>query len=137
MKNQIKVLENNLLKQEIIKFSCSSILCFTIDYIVYIILLTLSNNIILSNLTARFISSITNFTINKNIVFKEKKDLKKHIIKYFSLVIIIIILNTIILKIISNIINPYFAKILTELILFILSFNIQKKYIFKGNNNNK
>ena len=137
MKNQIKVLENNLLKQEIIKFSCSSILCFTIDYIVYIILLTLSNNIILSNLTARFISSITNFTINKNIVFKEKKDLKKHIIKYFSLVIIIIILNTIILKIISNIINPYFDKILTELILFILSFNIQKKYIFKGNNNNK
>ena len=137
MKNQIKVLENNLLKQEIIKFSCSSILSFTIDYIVYIILLTLSNNIILSNLTARFISSITNFTINKNIVFKEKKDLKKHIIKYFSLVIIIIILNTIILKIISNIINPYFAKILTELILFILSFNIQKKYIFKGNNNNK
>jgi len=133
-KDQLEVTnkDKKKIEKEIIKFSFSSLICFLIDYTVYILVLTISNNIILSNIIARIISSMTNFSINKNIVFKEKSNLKEQIIKYFSLVIIILLLNSTLLKMISYTINPYISKLLTELILFILSYNIQKKYIFKG-----
>lgn len=133
-KDQLEVTnkDKKKIEKEIIKFSFSSLICFLIDYTVYILVLTVSNNIILSNIIARIISSMTNFSINKNIVFKEKSNLKEQIIKYFSLVIIILLLNSTLLKMISYTINPYISKLLTELILFILSYNIQKKYIFKG-----
>ena len=133
-KDQLEVTnkDKRKIEKEIVKFSFSSLICFLIDYTVYILVLTISNNIILSNIIARIISSMTNFSINKNIVFKEKSNLKEQIIKYFSLVIIILLLNSTLLKMISYTINPYISKLLTELILFILSYNIQKKYIFKG-----
>ena len=138
-KNQMEVIEKvkNKTEKELIKFSFSSLICFIIDFIIYSLILTISKNIILSNIVARIISSITNFSINKNIVFKEKSNLKKQILKYFSLVIIILFLNTTLLKLISHIINPYLSKLIIELILFILSYLIQKKYIFKGSDIHK
>ena len=138
-KNQMEVIEKvkNKTEKDLIKFSFSSLICFIIDFIIYSLILTISKNIILSNIVARIISSITNFSINKNIVFKEKSNLKKQILKYFSLVIIILFLNTTLLKLISHIINPYLSKLIIELILFILSYLIQKKYIFKGSDIHK
>ena len=124
--------EDKIKKKEIFKFSFSSLICFIIDYSCYTLLLLIFKNIILSNIIARIISSIANFLINKNMVFKSNKNIKIEIIKYYFLVIIILIINTIILKILSSIINPYLSKIITELSLFILSFIIQKKFIFKG-----
>ena len=98
--NKMEVIEEDKkkFKKEIIKFSFSSFICFFIDYTIYSLILVLSNNIILSNIIARIISSVTNFLINKNLVFKKKNDLKNQIIKYFSLVIIILLLNTTLLN---------------------------------------
>ena len=138
-KNQLGVTnnDNKKIEKEIILFSFSSLICFFIDYTIYSLIFIQSSNIIISNIIARIISSIINFSINKNIVFKEKTNFKKQIIKYFSLVIINLLLNTTLLKLISKIINPYISKLLTELILFISSYIIQKNYIFKGSDEYK
>lgn len=115
--------------KQILKFSASSFISFLIDYIFYTLFTILSGNIVLANIMARIISSLTNYNINKRLVFNSKN---KSFIKYYLLVITILTLNTIILWLISHIINVYVAKIITEIILFTLSYIIQKKLIFKG-----
>ena len=120
-----------LIYKEILKFSLSSIISFIIDYSLFIILLFILNSIIISNIIARIISASTNYYLNKTIVFNNKNN--KSIVSYIILAIIILILNTLILNLLITklLINKFIAKIITETILFILSFTIQKKIIFK------
>ena len=129
--NTIK--DSYLVYKEIIKFSLSSITSFIIDYILFAILSLTTNKIILSNITSRIISSTINYILNKNIVFKNKDSKLTTLTKYILLAITILSLNTVILNILTKQlqINHLIAKIITEIILFILSWLIQKKIIFK------
>lgn len=122
--------DSYLIYKQIIKFSLSSFISFIIDYILFIVF-NFFTSITLSNIFARIISSIFNYNINKKIVFKSKNNL----IGYYFLAIIILILNTLILDtfIYSFEINMYFSKILTEFLLFILSYLVQRNLIFKNN----
>lgn len=125
--------------KQIIKFSLSSFTSFIIDYSLYSILILLTNNLVLSNIISRVISSITNYTINKKIVFKNKGNTFKSACKYFLLVIVILGLNTILLNQLVNIfgINAYIAKVIVEIFLFIFSYIIQNKIIFKKKGEHK
>ena len=117
---------------KIFKFVSSSLICAIIDYLLYLIIVLFTNNVVLSNYSARFVSSIVNYNINKNVVFENKNNKTRYIIEYFILVIFIIIVNTIILKYLVDAgMNKYFTKIIIEGILFIFSYLIQKKIIFK------
>lgn len=118
--------------KEIIKFSLSSIISFIIDYILYILFVLLFNDIVLSNVLARIASASANYTMNNNYVFKSNESKKKSLIKYIMLAISILTLNTFILKGLTILgMNKFVAKLLTELTLFILSWIVQKKFIFK------
>ena len=117
--------------KEIFKFASSSLLSFFIDYILFTILNIFTNTIIISNVISRIVSSTINYKINKHIVFKSNKKSSKSVIEYFSLALIILILNTIILKLLSYIITPLISKLITEIILFTFSWLIQKYIIFK------
>jgi len=118
--------------KEIIKFSLSSITSFIIDYLFYSIFVLLIGNITISNILARIISATSNYTINKNIVFKSRGKTMKTFSEYFLLATIILILNTLLLNIIVGIgVNLFIAKILVEITLFIFSWLIQKNKIFR------
>ena len=117
--------------KEIIKFSLSSLLSFIIDYILYIIFLTLFKNITISNILARLISATFNYNVNRNIVFKSNDKVINTLFGYILLATTILLLNTIILNALVYLkINALIAKIFTEIILFIFSYTIQKKIIF-------
>ncbi|MGM9878192.1 MAG: glycosyltransferase [Bacilli bacterium] len=109
--------------KQIIKFSSISIISFIIDYLLYIFFNISTKKLELSNILSRLISSILNYNLNKNRVFKNK-----NIILYFIYVICILIINTIMLNIAVNYfsINIYLSKIMIELIIFIVSFCIKK-----------
>ena len=119
--------------KEIIKFSLSSIISFFIDYILYIILFTLTNYIVFANIGARIVSATTNYTINRKYVFKSNNNKIKSIISYVLLALFIIVINTILLYILIEklFINRWIAKIIVELFLFIISWIIQRTIIFK------
>lgn len=119
--------------KEIIKFSISSITSFLIDYVLYGIFSFIFNNVVIANILARLISSNYNFMMNKFVVFKSDKNIIKSYISYFVLVICMLLLNTIILNFLVNFvgINKYIAKVITELLLFVLNWLVQKKIIFK------
>ena len=118
--------------KEIIKFSLSSILSFIIDYVFYTIFILIFHNITLSNISARIISATTNYTINKNLVFNNKRKVSKSLLEYFILAIVVLILNTILLNALVLFgLNVFISKILVEITLFIFSWLIQKKMIFR------
>lgn len=115
--------------KEIIKFSLSSIISFMIDYLLYLILILLSNNIIISNIIARLISASFNYKFNKHIVFKKKN---KALFKYFILALFILIMNTSLLILLTSIgLNKLIAKIIVEIFLFFISYYVQRKVVFK------
>ena len=121
----------------IIKFSGSSFTAGVIDFILLFVFNGLIGNLFLSVVLARMISSAYNYTINKMIVFKAKNvSHAQSAPKYFGLVFIIMMLNYSLLACLINIIGTpdVAAKLLTELILFILSYTIQRLFVFRKNN---
>ena len=122
-----------IIYRDIFKFSLSSIYSFIIDYILYIIFNIIFNNLVLSNAMARIISGSFNYTVNRKMVFNSHNKVFKSVLSYIILAIFILICNTILLSILVNYlsINKYISKILVEIILFIVSYIIQIKVIFK------
>ena len=120
--------------KSILKFSASSYLSFLVDYFTFLLLFYKLDvpSLVLSNIIARAVSSTFNFYVNNKYVFKNKDKILKKYIKYVTLVVFILALNTVVLKILSGLgIKVFVAKIITEALMFIVSYNIQKRIIFK------
>ena len=120
--------------KSILKFSTSSYLSFLVDYFTFILLFYKLDvqSLVLSNIIARVVSSTFNFYVNNKYVFKNKDKILKKYIKYVTLVVFILALNTVVLKNLQALgIRVFVAKIITEALMFIVSYNIQKRIIFK------
>lgn len=117
---------------EIIKFSLASLTGFLADYIIYAIMLVLTKNLVMSNVTARFVSAVINFRMNQKFVFKSSDSTVKEAVKYMILAAGILAVNTIMLKILAEQLglNKMLAKIMVELLLFMVSWTVQKFFIF-------
>ena len=133
IKDSIRIYKN------ILKFSASSLVSFLIDYLLYSLFFIIFNAAFLfkpalvSNVCSRCISSVVNFIINRKYVFKSDKSILKSIVEYYILVIFILVANTIILDIFVSVlsINVYFAKIITEILFFFISYTTHKLFVFK------
>ncbi|MBQ8131529.1 MAG: bifunctional glycosyltransferase family 2/GtrA family protein [Bacilli bacterium] len=126
--------------QEILKFSLSSICSFLIDIILYSIFLfafgSFALKVQISNVLARIFSATFNFTMNRKFVFQKKNDLKKSILSYIALALFILVMNTCLLSILVSFgVQNIIAKVITEIILFIVSFFIQHVFVFRGDDN--
>lgn len=119
--------------KDILKFSCSSLLSFCVDYIFYSIFAMISGNVAFSNICARVISSIFNFSMNKKFVFINKEGIAKTAAKYFLLAALILAANTIMLELCVKYLihNKYISKILIEVLLFFISWAAQKSFVFR------
>lgn len=124
------------MNSKFIKFAASSFMGFLIDYVLFCSLSLIFPDkkiyILLANIIARIISAACNYMANCLFVFEEKQRLWSAL-SYFLLAVFILFMNNIVLLIYSGIpgLSLYIAKILTELTLFIASYLIQKKFIFK------
>ncbi|MCD7772864.1 MAG: bifunctional glycosyltransferase family 2/GtrA family protein [Ruminococcus sp.] len=123
--------------KEILKFSASSFLSFLIDYILFSILSLITSGITasvtISNIGARVISSSVNYTLNKRLVFKSRESVAKTALQYFALAAAILAGNTLVLNFLTDYLslNRYIAKLITELLFFIISWLVQRLVIFR------
>ena len=120
------------------KFILSSISSFLVDIIAFTILVACLHNlvdayIIIATYNARIISALFNYLINKNKVFKNNTKSSKTIIKYFILCIIQVTLSAFSTSAIFNLthINVTLIKVIVDAVLFFISFNIQRDWVFK------
>lgn len=121
--------------QTVITYILFSSLSFIVDIVSFSsILFFLKDKIMISSYLARAISSIFNYIVNKNIVFKnnEKKNIKS-MIMYFLLVIVNITISGTLVKKIYFFIhyNATFIKIVIDSLIFIINYFLQKYVIFK------
>ena len=117
------------------KFGLSSIISFVIDIAVFAIMLLITNHVLVSTFTARVVSGGTNFWINKNYVFSAKQKYSKfiqifsYLLLWFSLILVSGALVSTVQEYSTNIIISF--KIFVDSLLFIISYHIQKRIIFR------
>lgn len=115
------------------KFGMSSILSALLDFSLLIFLKLMISNLFLAVVGARICSGVFNYTMNKNYVFSKgnMKNDKSYFYRYTLLASILMFMNYVTLNYLCTIgINLVLSKIITETILFVFSFLIQKKYVF-------
>lgn len=113
------------------KFSGTAILSALIDALALFLLMAMTNNLLLSVVAARLISASCQCLLNANYVFRSSNPLMKTIVRYFVLVAVILSCNYFMLKALVGLgIGLVIAKLLTETILFILSYRVQRQYVF-------
>ena len=118
--------------REILKFSASSFLGFLVDYALYSLLTLFGAAPLSANVAARCVSAAVNFNVNRRFVFRDSGPIQKSAARYFALALVILACNSAVLGALTLAlgVNPYFAKILTELILFLCSYLAQKRVVF-------
>lgn len=124
------------------KFILASLSSFVVDIGAFTILtralagvfLNSSKVIWASTGLARIISGIFNYNINKNLVFSDDKKDKSKFIKYATLWLCQLVLSAFFVDMIFERVNmnASIIKLLVDTIIFLLSFTIQNKFIFKG-----
>ncbi len=126
-----------LILKQVSVYTCTSLVSTLIDYIIFwVCLYGFSSKLIFAVLISRAISSLVNYYLNSKIVFKAKGDAKrkiKNMGKYYSTVGIIVVLNYLSIALLTKVLrfNTTFAKVITDAVLYILSFKLQQHFVFK------
>jgi putative flippase GtrA len=119
----------------ILKFCGSSIISAVLDFTLLFVFQWLTGSLFWGVVMARIISSIFNYCVNKILVFNTKNvSNTQSAPRYFGLVIVIMMLNYCLLALMTNIVGipDVPAKLLTEIMLFVMSYTAQKFFVFKG-----
>lgn len=120
-----------------LKFCGSGISAAFVDYFLLFYIQWLTKNLFLSVIIARLASSVVNFTVNRLLVFNVKSNDKKNkvkLIRYYLLVCVLLFANYFILSFFSETLHIwlFWSKIITELLLFSISFTVQRLFIFNN-----
>lgn len=126
----------------IFKFFLSSGLSALIDYGVFTVLVCLlaantdrSVRILVATVAARVISSVCNYVMNRKAVFQSKASVNASLVKYYVLCICQMGVSYGLVLLFSGWLNlqgftESLIKIVVDVMLFFISFQIQKKWVF-------
>lgn len=128
------------------KFIFSSALSFLVDIGLFTRILWLlkgafnsaaSAMIYIASISARVVSSLVNYFMNKNTVFKQKSKGKASMARYYILCAVQILVSSALVSLIcvprfGVMLNETWAKLLVDAVLFVISFWIQREWVFKA-----
>lgn len=85
-----------------------------------------------ATIAARVISSLYNYFVNKTIVFGDNCGGKKTLIKYYALVVVQMCASAALVYLLVQVIGlpKLIIKIIVDVVLFFVSFRVQKKWVF-------
>ncbi|MDO4828279.1 MAG: bifunctional glycosyltransferase family 2/GtrA family protein [Clostridia bacterium] len=117
----------------ILKFACSSLICFGIDYVLFQLLRTFIPLTWVSNLLARIVSASVNFTLNKKLVFKGNEKTLPAVLKYAALAVFIYLIDTAILALLYEKLgwSRYVVKIISGVLGYLISFPVQGRIVYR------
>lgn len=119
-----------------LKYIFSSVVAFVIDYmlLLYLDAILPVASMEIGALIAWLASSISNFFLNRNYVFRSSAPLALALTEYYSLAGVVFLLKTyVLLELLIRVIGiPLgIAKPIAEVVFFVTNYFIQKKLIFK------
>ncbi len=121
-----------------LKYIFSSGAAFVIDYVLFVLLgriFTFEGAMeLIAAPGAWVVSSLTNFFMNRNFVFRSDAPLKTALPEYYGLAGVVFLLKTyVLLELMVRVLGlpPEIAKLVAEVVFFVSNYFIQKKFIFK------
>lgn len=126
------------------RFAASSILCWMIDQGLFNLLywVLLKNAVpqqsleIVCTYAARAVSAVINYFLNRNIVFKSGVSIKKTLRRYIVLCVSIATVSGLCVAGLEKVgINPSLAKIVVDMILYLVSYRFQQNWVFNDGKN--
>lgn len=120
------------------KFSFTGILSMLIDQGLFALFvnwifkfLGTEKAIVISTIIARICSSVFNYIMNRNVVFKSKSGLNS-LIRYYTLCIVQMMASALGVMLIYKVTkgNSSILKLIVDLLLFFVSYQIQRKWVF-------
>lgn len=120
-----------LVFSRIFRFCASSLACTAVDYLIYTLLLAWLAPAA-AYVLARIASACLNYQLNRRVVFHRGGSVKSAL-SYAVLVLIVMALGSGGVTLICSFgVNKIVSKLIMDLILFILSFTMQRKFVFSG-----
>lgn len=121
------------------KFLFSSLSSSLVDIGFFTLFVAMFRNLIpqyyiyISTALARVISAVYNFNMNKHTVFRNTDKNKFIAVKYFVLCVVQATVSSVCVKLLFDLtlINESVIKMVVDTILFFISFNIQREWVFK------
>lgn len=124
------------------KFMASSMTCWAVDQGLFNLLnlIVFANGekksasvILLCTVIARIISATMNFLINRNLVFGKNGDGRKAFIRYAAVCIGIMLMSAAGTWLLGQTgMSSTVAKLITDAVLYFLSYRLQERWVFKG-----
>lgn len=120
-----------------LKYLFSSGVAFVIDYVLLILLdriFPFGASMELAAPCAWIVSSLSNFFLNRNFVFRSSEPLAVALPEYYGLAGVVFLLKTyVLLEMMTRLLHiPLtIAKLVAEVVFFVSNYFIQKKFIFK------
>lgn len=117
----------------LVRFAASSLVAFVLDLLLLVILMGLTDRLLLSVVLARLVSSAVNFAVNRRFVFDARAaPLLGAALRYYALAAALLGVNYLVLATFVERLGVALlpAKLLTEVILFLVSYVVQRAHVF-------
>ena len=122
-----------LIYGEILRFSAASLCSFGVDYLIFCLLSAVSGTVLLPNIAARLASATLNYNLNRVLVFHSNASVPRSAVQYALLAAGVLVANTALVCLLSTMgLSGWLAKLVTEAVLFSLSWLAQSRWIFRG-----
>lgn len=136
------ILDSIRIYRQILTFSLISLLSTVLDLSIFtVIIYSLSgnNNILYATVIARIVSVNFNFLMNKTVVFKSRQQWFEHMWKYYTLALLQMLSSYFLVKSVYLFLgsNVVAIKVGVDVMLFLLSYQIQKIFIFRKDTHEK
>ncbi|HET7000368.1 MAG TPA: bifunctional glycosyltransferase family 2/GtrA family protein [Puia sp.] len=114
------------------RFIFSSLTAALIDFLVFILIYSATKSILTSLIGSRIVSSLVNFFINRKLVFHRHHGLTFSLVRYYIILCLITALSYLFISLlhVKLGINVPLSKIIAETTLFVVSFSLQRNYVF-------
>lgn len=116
----------------ILLFVTSSLVAMLVDYVLVLLLSAftqgMAQSLLISVVGARIVSSLINYFINCKLVFENHS--KSSIVRYYLLATVILLLNYALMAVVTALMPIAVGKLLVELVLYPLSFYLQRRFVF-------
>lgn len=133
------VRDSILIYAKILRFTLSSLASFALDFTLLILFRSITSSLepslslLVSAVGARAISSVFNFMLNKRLVFESRENMAPEAGKYFVLAGAILAVNYGMLYLLNIVLGIPLgsSKLATELLLYVASYRVQSRHVFK------
>lgn len=115
-----------------IRFISSSLMAAILDYLMFMLVYSITHNILASQYIARGVSGTFNYTMNRRRVFYSRTSIWSSLPKYIVLAVLLAFCSYVLISGLVEMDMPVaMAKPLAEAILFVISFGLQRSLVFE------